>query len=52
MYYKEIGNHFGCSSENIRKILKKHKYTIKKNEQSTKRGIKTRKYSLKNKSVN
>jgi len=44
MYYKEIANHFPLQRSQIQVLVKdKLGYTIKKNEQSTKRPVKIRK---------
>jgi transposase len=40
LYYHEIGNHFNTSDENIRRILKKLNFTVKKNKRSTRKQIK------------
>lgn len=41
LYYREIGEHFHTSDENIRKILKKLNYTVKKNKRYTVKRIKS-----------
>lgn len=39
LYYHEIGNHFNTSDENIRRILKKLNFTVKKNKRYTRKQI-------------
>jgi len=41
LYYHEIGNHFNTTDENIRRILKKLNFTVKKNKRSTRKQTKT-----------
>ena len=38
-YYHEIGDHFGTSDENIRKICKKLQITVKKNKRYTRKPV-------------
>lgn len=40
LYYHEIGQHFNTSDENVRKILKKLNYSVKKNKRYIRKGTK------------